>query len=403
MAVKRIKQKYYIKTIMKMKKLLLLLAVVGMVFTACESSNGLDDGNGNETVQPGDGSNIDDVIDENVISFSPAFIDVPVEEGTYEVEVSSPFAWQASSNADWIVVETESGVEGKSTLKFSVLSYDDEVEAEHKERRGTILVQSVEEGLSAELAVAQTTIVFKLDTQAVEYDYNGGSKAVVVNSSIDYEVVCDASWLTCSKLEDELRFSASKYYYTDKSRKAVITLYNAEYDKRRTLVVSQTASPYEVGAIVVKEDAAGIIYYIDENITKIMMLDEAPQLKWCTNEKNSDYVSVGTTDKEDGRVNMATIKTVDGWESKYPAFKWCADHGEGWYLPAYNELLKIHEQRETLNKTLEDNGFATLDKGHYWSSTEQTPEYAYMLYFYLGNNPTDFKYKEYRVRAVYAF
>lgn len=382
-----------------MKKLLLLLAVVGMVFTACESSDGLDDVNGGVTEQPGDSSDTD----ENAISFSPASIDVPVEAGTYEVEVSSPCAWQASTEADWIIVETLGGVEGKSTLKFSVLSYDDEVETEHKERRGTILVQNSEEGLSAELEVAQTTILLGLEFDTFEYKYSGGSGAVAVSSNVDYEVSSNASWLTCTKMEGEVRLKASKYYYTDKNRKAVVTLYNAEYNKSKKLVVTQTASPYVVGAIAIKENVAGVIYYIDENVTKIMMLDEAPLLKWCVSDKNSDYVLVGTTDKEDGRVNMETIKLIENWESKYPAFKWCADLGEGWYLPAYNELLQIHNQRAVLGESLSDNGFAPLGEGHYWSSTEHTAEYANMVYFNIGNNAIDFKYKEYRVRAVYAF
>ena len=43
-----------------MKKLFLLLAVVGLLFTACESANGLnEDNNGNKTEQPGGGDNPD--------------------------------------------------------------------------------------------------------------------------------------------------------------------------------------------------------------------------------------------------------------------------------------------------------------------------------------------------------
>ena len=45
-----------------MKKILLLLAAVGMIFTACEPANGLDeDNNGNNTEQPGGGNNEDNL------------------------------------------------------------------------------------------------------------------------------------------------------------------------------------------------------------------------------------------------------------------------------------------------------------------------------------------------------
>jgi hypothetical protein len=68
---------------------------------------------------------------------------------------------------------------------------------------------------------------------------------------------------------------------------------------------------------------------------------------------------------------MAAIKAIEGWEEKYPAFKWCADYGDGWYLPALNELHKIYTNREVVNATLESYGYTGLNFSYYyWSSTE---------------------------------
>ena len=70
------------------------------------------------------------------------------------------------------------------------------------------------------------------------------------------------------------------------------------------------------------------------------------------------------------------------WED-YPAFKWCRDLGEGWYLPAINEVLRIghlynngrikfdRKAREQFNNRLKEHGGVKMDRlMYYFSSTE---------------------------------
>ena len=78
----------------------------------------------------------------------------------------------------------------------------------------------------------------------------------------------------------------------------------------------------------------------------------------------------------------------------FPAFRWCRNKGEGWYLPAINELITINkaihggkleknkEARKRFNKILENNGGKKIGRYNvYFSSTEKDEMKAYAIYF----------------------
>lgn len=154
---------------------------------------------------------------------------------------------------------------------------------------------------------------------------------------------------------------------------------------------------YSLGDLVEVEGVKGVVFYKDDVVTKIVSVDEI-QLAWST-----EYVVANATDLSNGASNMALIKAIDGWEDKYPAFKWCADCGDGWYLPAQSELLGIYNQRSVVNATLEENGFAKLDIGDnafYWSSTEATRIAAGGIFFNSGKDYNYMKSTKHSLRAI---
>jgi hypothetical protein len=129
---------------------------------------------------------------------------------------------------------------------------------------------------------------------------------------------------------------------------------------------------------------------------------------------SSSDVTTNARNQTNGMLNMNTIKALDATLGKYPAFKWCADYGIDWYLPALDELKKIYntsvyiESRlSNSNATLSEFGATTIKTGsskYYWSSTENYYYSAYKFDFsngrlYDSNN----KDNTYYVRAVLAF
>ena len=112
---------------------------------------------------------------------------------------------------------------------------------------------------------------------------------------------------------------------------------------------------------------------------------------------------VGATDKDNGKVNMDKIKAISDWQNKYPAFKWCADLGDGWYLPSINELKAIYNQKDRINQTLTTNKMKELGSAStlYSSSSEGASLTTLIGIHFLGGS-TFWNNKGHRVHAVRA-
>ena len=108
----------------------------------------------------------------------------------------------------------------------------------------------------------------------------------------------------------------------------------------------------------------GIVFEVSEDGKhgKIFSLEEGKALKWST-IGDADY----TDEENDGMLNFEIIKAVEPDFEGYPAFAWCASLGEGWYIPAINEVLAIRKawgptnaKRKTLNAKIKAVGGTPL-------------------------------------------
>ena len=362
-----------------MKKLFLLLALLGFVLTSCEGGLGNEE-NGGTPATP-------------KIELEKQNIEVEFEPAEYEVAVTSPYSWEATTKNDWIEIKTATGIAGTKTLKFSVARNEEE-----DVREGTIVLKNEDYNLVTELYVTQGAFVpeFVVEQTALEFDYKGGEATIPVTANFDYDITCP-SWITYTKLGNGVKLTISENSSIE-SRTAEVKIFSEKYNLNGAVVtVSQDATL--IGAIVTRNGVKGIIFYADDNVTKIMSVEET-RLAWST-----EWVTTGATDEYNGANNMAVIKKISGWEEKYPAFKWCADYGANWYLPACYELLEIYNQRSVLNAALEANGYTKLDLSdyfYYWSSTEATDSIACDVYFNTSYGNYS-KSSTLRVRAVQAF
>ena len=123
-------------------------------------------------------------------------------------------------------------------------------------------------------------------------------------------------------------------------------------------------------------------------------------------------------DVRDGMKNLQSIMKISDWRNKYPAFAWCAEHGDGWYLPAIEELkllLLNDDVYDAVNAQIESMRKRKLflkgrSRCSYWSSTAEDPSFCEYGGFrawivYMGSEDAlcwpNFDY--YYVRAVSAF
>ena len=171
-----------------MKKLLLLLALVGMVAVGC-TEGGVDDNidnGGNNTEQPGE----DDDDDENEIP-DDAYITLNKEVLTFvpdgesvEVKVYSNYEWTLTNNCDWVTASISGGEaseEGTTITLTTDLSYDN--------REGTIIfncgkakkVLVVSQGLK-EVIISDENNTFNLPVE-------GGTVDIAYQTTVECEVV----------------------------------------------------------------------------------------------------------------------------------------------------------------------------------------------------------------------
>ena len=172
---------------------------------------------------------------------------------------------------------------------------------------------------------------------------------------------------------------------------------------KQTSQTSQTSSSgkiYKVGDYYNDGVKEGVVFEVsaDGRHGKIVSMKQSVgRLQWLSDNAEQKRL-IGADSETDGVYNMTKVKARPDWQSKYPAFKWCADLGEGWYLPSKEELRTIYNHKDKLNSNLTDKL-----SGWYWSSKEYNEFCAWGVDMYRGYTSNRNKSDYYYVRAVSAF
>ena len=201
----------------------------------------------------------------------------------------------------------------------------------------------------------------------------------------------------------------------------------ALYDNTRSNTVSvdaydpNLASAYEIGSIYDINGTKGVCYAIktdkQNNVWAYFVSMDEEYLQWSTENVwcncGSDKGAWNTYDPFDPRYSHADGGVRD--INNYPAFKWCMDHGDDWFMPSSTELQWLWdavsggthnfdcETMAAYNKLLTENGGEPFQETYYWSSNE-TSEDMIELVAFMDNSVVCLEpYKTYRynVRAAY--
>ena len=106
----------------------------------------------------------------------------------------------------------------------------------------------------------------------------------------------------------------------------------------------------------------------------------------------------GCQSQTDGAANTSYI--LSNCAERPIAASVCANHGDGnWYLPAIDQLETLYSNRNNINSVADENFTAT----GYWSSAENSSNYAYSVNFYNGNTSYYNKHNTVYVRCVRSF
>lgn len=189
------------------------------------------------------------------------------------------------------------------------------------------------------------------------------------------------------------------------------------------LPVQYELKRYDVGDYYDFNGVKGVVCKVTEDGLHgmVVSLDEV-MIPWSVFRK-PDLRTVGAVDRTDGRVNMEIVARYIAenglsWDD-FPAFKCCREQGEGWYLPAIDEVLAIgnnfnggtrmhydRQARNRFNDALKEHGGKRMDRlVYYFSSTEQDEKSVHTSHMdmkppYVVGIP---KYNKFLVRAVHLF
>ena len=197
----------------------------------------------------------------------------------------------------------------------------------------------------------------------------------------------------------------------------------AETTAPQATPVQYVVKKYEIGELYDQDGIKGVVCMLtDDHLHGLVLSLDEIYLQWSEFRK-PDLRVAGADGRTDGTVNMEKVAAYIAennlsWDD-FPAFKWCRDKGEGWYLPAIDELLTIghnynggtriqsnRQARNRFNDTLKDNGGKRMDRlVYYFSSTEKDGKEAYTTH--MGIEPPYVieipKYNKFLVRAVHKF
>lgn len=177
---------------------------------------------------------------------------------------------------------------------------------------------------------------------------------------------------------------------------------------------------YEPGMLYNENGVKGVIFAIKEHKASgtmfcyVMSMDEE-DLAWSTEQVDLQY-AIGTWGAwitEDIFHPNRDNRDINN----YPAFKWCVEHGDGWFLPSQDEMTWMWEGISggtydfnsptvaEFNKTLTENGGEPVVETYYWSSCALDKTSAIAIAFMKDSvicleSTRD---KPYSVRAAYRF
>ena len=162
-------------------------------------------------------------------------------------------------------------------------------------------------------------------------------------------------------------------------------VFNATYNDIKSddiTITVKTAKVYAPGDFYEEDGVEGVVFYVTDGGTSgyIMSLDQA-DLQWSKENVWANCVSV--------RGEWNTEDMLKLGADKYPAAKWCADHGDGWFMPSSRELQWMwdavsngtHKFDDEFVKLYNDKLEDPILEDYYWSSNETADNLAEAVVF----------------------
>lgn len=203
---------------------------------------------------------------------------------------------------------------------------------------------------------------------------------------------------------DKLLRNIGDWYGSTPVTHEILPAVEEETKSNPSLHSKESSKTYKIGDFYDENGKQGIVFDVtaDGKHGKIVSLDEGNEL-WAVKgvwKKRTYAIS-----EEDGNANTEVMLKNAQWASWFPALAYCVSNGDGWYLPATNELKLIYENKSIINCKLNEIGCSNICDRNYWSSSDST-KYKFCAWYVdmrYGIAYTGIKIDKLSVRAVATF
>ena len=238
-------------------------------------------------------------------------------------------------------------------------------------------------------------------------------KTAIKNDGIDmvtFTVLVDGEDRTAESVIIDVTFGGGIYegttFSSERTGDWVFKARWNDFDSENVVINVYEPQAYAPGDLYDVNGVKGVVFYVEEGGTSglIMSMDQA-YLKWST----ENVVVNCFTDRGDWHTEDMLKLGAD----KYPAAKWCAEHGDGWYMPSSYELNLMwdavsdgkHVFDAEFVKLYNDKLDDPIREDYYWSSNEITENMAEVVVF-IDNSVIclePYKTSPFYVRAIHKF
>lgn len=327
----------------------------------------------------------------------------PTESPVPTVELSVDKGEIVADNTDTATFTVKVDGEDKSSeAKITVINYNSELESNSftTDVAGEFVFVANWDGVkSNEVKVVATAVetpvqkTLKIQSDVNRIKADGTEKATFTVLYGEDDVTADAE-IYCTNhenvtVEGNTFSSTTVGSYSFRARYAGQTTGTAVsidvYDP-------ELVGKYEIGAIYEVNGVKGVIFAIksDNNgntYCYIFSLDEE-DLQWSTKYEFCNCMSQRGDYNTNDPFNYFGMNIDD-----YPAFKWCKEHGEGWFLPSSTEMhwmwdMLTEGQRDfdapsvaKYNAFIVENGGEPFCQTYYWSSNETSEDLVEVVAF----------------------
>lgn len=327
----------------------------------------------------------------------------PVEAPIPAVELSVDKNEIVADNNDTATFTVKVDGEDKSAdVKITVINYNSELEGNTftTDVAGEFVFVANYEGVkSNEVKVVATAVEAPVQkTLKIESDVNrikadGSEKVTFTVFYGEDDVTADAE-IYCTN-HDGVTVEGNTFSSTTVGSYSFRARYNGQ--TTGTAVSIDVYDPelvgkYEIGAIHEVDGVKGVIFAIKsdnkgDTYCYLFSMDEE-DLQWSTKYEFCNCMSQRGDYNTNDPFDYFGMNIED-----YPAFKWCKEHGEGWFLPSSTELHWMWEMLTNgerdfkapsvakYNEFIKENGGEPFCETYYWSSNETSEDLVEVVAF----------------------